>query len=288
MNACAGTVCWVLPGILKINLPRLQHRQNNNTKIISMKYKIVCFTILAAFAIKTNAQQFISKGTIEFEVITNVKKTMGNSFWAEQLKDQMPAFKTAYYNFSFADNKSYYKFDHYDEKKAKVPEFLRRGEDDNEWFNDFTTGQTYIQKNMFGTLLNLKDSIAPIHWKITNESRLIAGFNCRKAIGKILDSVYVFAFYTDEITISGGPCTINGLPGMILGVTIPRLYASMIATKLVTADVKENNLKPVIVKKYYTAKQLKAILDEKIKDFGNDQDEDSKKWISQLYWNALL
>ena len=253
-----------------------------------MKYKIFFFIVIACFTIKATAQQFINKGTIEFEVITNVKKTMGNSFWAEQLKDQMPTFKTAYYNFTFADNKSVYKFNRYDETKAKVPEFLRRGEDDNEWYNDFTIGQTFIQKNMFGTLLNLKDSLTSIQWKITNESRLIAGFNCRKAVGKILDSVYVFAFYTDEITISGGPCTINGLPGMILGVTIPRLYASMIATKLTLNDVKENLIKPITSKKYYTAKQLKAILDEKIKDFGSDQDEDSKSWINQMYWNTLL
>lgn len=253
-----------------------------------MKYKIFSFIVIACFTIKATAQQFINKGTIEFEVITNVKKTMGNSFWAEQLKDLMPTFKTAYYNFTFADNKSVYKFNRYDESKAKVPEFLRRGEDDNEWYNDFTIGQTFIQKNMFGTLLNLKDSLTSIQWKITNESRLIAGFNCRKAIGKILDSVYVFAFYTDEITISGGPCTINGLPGMILGVTIPRLYASMIATKLTVNDIKENLIKPITSKKYYTAKQLKAILDEKIKDFGSDQDEDSKSWINQMYWNTLL
>jgi GLPGLI family protein len=222
-------------------------------------------------------------------VITNVKKTMGNSGFWEQLKDQMPTFKTAYYNFTFGDNKSLFKFDHYDETKAKVPEFLRRGEDENEWYFDFNAGQAYIQKNMWGTVLNLKDSISAIQWKISNESRVIAGFNCRKAVGKIMDSVYVFAFYTDEITISGGPCTINGLPGMILGLTIPRLYASMIATKLVLTEGKEVNLKPVNVKKYYTAKQLKAILDERIKEYTReDDDEDSKNWVRQMYWNMLL
>lgn len=253
-----------------------------------MKYKMYSFFVLALITLKAGAQQFISKGTIEFEVTTNVKKTMGSSSWAEQLKDMMPDFKIAYYNYSFADNKSVYKFDHYDEKKAKVPEFLRRGEDNNVWYNDFSAGQTYIRKDMFGTLLNLKDSIAPIQWRLTNESRLIAGFNCRKAVGKILDSVYVFAFYSDEITISGGPCTISGLPGMILGLTIPRLYMSMIATKLTLNDGKENTIKAINAKKYYTAKQLKDILDEKIKDFGSDQDEESKRWINQLYWNTLL
>jgi GLPGLI family protein len=254
-----------------------------------MKYKICCCIAFALLTGRSPAQQFINKGIIEFEVITNVKKTMGNSGFWEQLKDQMPTFKTAYYTFTFAGNKSLYKFDHYDEKKAKVPEFLRRGEDENEWYNDYAAGQTYIQKNMWGTLLNSKDSLTQIHWKITNESRLIAGFNCRKAIGKILDSVYVFAFYTDEITISGGPCTVNGLPGMILGLTIPRLYASMIATKLTVADIKENSINPVAAKKYYTAKQLKGILDERIKEYSrDDQDEDSKNWISQMYWNMLL
>src|SRR6185436_20963272 len=141
-----------------------------------MKHAIYSFITLALLAFNANAQQFISKGTIEFEVITNVKKTMGTSFWAEQLKDQMPTFKTSYFNYTFADNKSIYKFDHYDEKKAKVPDFLRRGEEDNEWYYDFTTGFTNIQKKLWGTVLNLKDSVNQIQWKLTNESRLIAGF----------------------------------------------------------------------------------------------------------------
>jgi GLPGLI family protein len=255
-----------------------------------MKHTIFCFFALLFITLKTNAQQFISRGSIEFEVITNVKKTMGNSSWAEMVKDQMPTFKTAYYNFTFADNKSLYKFDHYDEKKARVPDNLRRGEDENDWYNDFTTGQTIIQKSMMGTLLNLKDSIGIINWKITNESRLIAGFNCRKAIGKILDSVYVFAFYTDEITISGGPCSINGLPGMILGVTIPRLYVSMMATKLTVNDVKESIIKPTLSKKYYTSKDINTIINKRIKDdFANQEmEEDTKNWINQMIWAALL
>ncbi len=255
-----------------------------------MKHKLYCFIVIAFISLEVNAQQFISKGTIEFEVTTNVKKTMGNQAYLDELKDQMPAFKIAYYNFTFADNKSIYKFDHYDEKKAKVPEFLTGGEDENEWYYDFTARQTTIQKNKWGSLLYIKDSIAQIQWKLTNESRLIAGFNCRKAVGKILDSVYVFAFYTDEITISGGPCTVNGLPGMILGLTIPRLYVSMIATKLSVTDVNKSNIKPASAKKYLTTKELKVILDEKMKDWNSNEEEteDSKNWKNQFYWQTLL
>ncbi len=255
-----------------------------------MKHTIFFILTLLSINLTTSAQQFISKGTIEFEVITNVKKTMGSGVFWDQLKDQMPNFKTAYYNFTFANNKSIYKFDHYDEKKAKVPEFMRIGEDENDWYNDFTTGQTYIQKSKWGSHFNLRDSIQNMHWKISNESRVIAGFNCRKAVGKILDSVYVFAFYTDEITISGGPNSINGLPGMILGVTIPRLYVSMLATKLSVNGVKEDIIKPTTSKKYYTNKELSSILDKKVKDdFANQEvNDDTKNEINQMIWGILL
>ena len=255
-----------------------------------MKQILILVFSLVLIASKTNAQQFINKGTIEFEVITNVKKTMGNDPFWEQLKDQIPTFKTAYYNFTFADNKSIYKFDRYDEKKAKVPEFLRLGEDQKDWYNDFNTSQNIVQKTQWGSLFNLKDSIQHIQWKISNESRIIAGFNCRKAVGKILDSVYVFAFYTDEITISGGPCSINGLPGMILGVTIPRMFISMLATKLSVNNVDVNIIKPTNAKKYYTTKELKSILMTRIKDesANSEDNEDNKNWINQRTWGILL
>lgn len=251
-----------------------------------MKYKIFYLITLVLLTLHVSAQQFINKGTIEFEVITNVKKTMGNNSFDEQLKELMPTFKTAYYNYTFADNKSIFKFDRYDEKKGKLPEFLKRDEDINEWYSDFSTGLTCMQKNIGGSPINFKDSITNIQWKLSNESRMIAGFNCRKATGKIMDSVYVFAFYTDEITISGGPCSINGLPGMIMGVTIPRLYMSMLATKLTVTDVKESTIKPITVKKYYTNKEIKTMLDKRIESF-NISDED-KKYIDQMYWNTLL
>ncbi len=251
-----------------------------------MKYKIFSLMIAALLTLTALAQQFISKGTIEFEVTTNVKKTMGNNSFDEKLKDLMPTFKTAYYDYTFADNKSIFKFDRYDEKKGKLPEFLKRDEDINIWYSDFNSGLTYMQKNIWGSPINFKDSIVNIQWKLSNESRLIAGFNCRKAVGKIMDSVYVFAFYTDEITISGGPCSINGLPGMIMGVTIPRLYMSMLATKLTVTDVKENTIKPIEVKKYFTIKEIKIMLDKRVETFSMSDDE--KKYIAQMYWNTLL
>jgi GLPGLI family protein len=145
-----------------------------------------------------------------------------------------------------------------------------------------------MQKDVFGTSFSLVDSLSNIEWKISNENRIISGYNCRKAVGKILDSVYVFVFYTDEIAISGGPCSIHGLPGMILGMTIPRLYTSWIATSIKLTKP-EPIVAPVVLKDVYSLKKAESIIVEKTKDWIEDpNDPESKKWVDQMIWNVIL
>lgn len=78
----------------------------------------------------------------------------------------------------------------------------------------------------------LTDSLRKIRWKITDETREVAGYQCRRANALILDSVYVVAFYTDEIHVSGGPELFSGLPGMILEVALPHDNVIWRATKV--------------------------------------------------------
>ncbi len=233
------------------------------------------------------AQTFIDKAVIEFEVKTNVKKTMGNNSWTEMLKENMPQFKTGYYKFSFSNNKSIYKFDRWADG-PKVPEFLRRDDEMNVYYFDYNNDQLFEKKAVFGSEFMVQDSIPKIDWRLTNESRVIAGFNCRKAVGVIMDSVYVFAFYSDEIMIPGGPCSVSGLPGMILGLTIPRLYTSFIATKVMLNGVKEDEIKPEPSKKYNKMSALYTLITERAKEWSNDDDEDSRNWRNQFMWKALL
>ncbi|MDQ2719160.1 MAG: GLPGLI family protein [Bacteroidota bacterium] len=255
-----------------------------------MKTKILFFAFLFFSFSTSHAQQFISKARIEYEVKANIKKTMGNNSFEEMLKDNLPTFKTGYYILTFADNKSIYKFDHWDDK-AKVPDFLKKSDEENVWYFDYNTGKFNMQKNVWGSNLNVEDSIKNFEWKLTNENRVIAGFNCRKAVAKIFDSVYVFAFYTNEITIPGGPCSINGLPGMIMGITIPRLFTSWIATRVMLNGVDASLIKPVSTKKSYSMKNLKASLDDHTKDWYSDDAEENKEIIQQkarFEWETML
>lgn len=246
-------------------------------------------TTIFFFTITSFAQQFVDKAVIEFEVNTNLKKAMGNNSWEEQMKEEFSDLKTSFYLFTFSDNKSVFKFDRWS-PKTRIPNYIKQKDEENSWYFDFNSGLFNMQKNIIGTDFVVNDSIPRIDWKITNENREIAGYNCRKAVGKIFGDVYVFAFYTDEITISGGPVSISGLPGMILGLTIPRLYTSYVATKVDLTVQDTKIIKPAEAKKTYDMKGLKSLLEESTKDwftYGEDKEELKNK-KNMFMWNSFL
>lgn len=252
-----------------------------------MKVKISFIIGFLLFALQGSTQHlFIDKAVVEYEVKTNVLKTIGTGSWADALRESMPQFKTGYFLYTFDNNKSLYKFDHWG--KPMVPEWYRRSDEDNRWYFNHNDNSFTMLKSVFGTNFYVQDSVRDIKWRFTNENRVIAGYNCRKAVGVIMDSVYVFAFYSDEITISGGPCSISGLPGLILGMTIPRMYTSWMATSVSINGGNAAVIKPPSAKKYDTLNSLETILKLRTKDWTDSDDPDSKAWINQMLWGSLL
>ncbi len=243
---------------------------------------------LCFFLEKTNAQVFIEKASIEYEMTQNFKKMMGSGNWAEMMADKMQTLKTGYYNLTFANNQSIYKFDRWKDKE-KLPAWFAR-DDKTIWFHDFTKGITSQEKDLIGSTVNVEDTIPALEWRLTDEIRMIAGFNCKKAVTKIFDSVYVFAFYAEEIMIPAGPASVNGLPGAILGMTIPRLFTSWIATKVSVNGVDVSNVKPFTAKKSYSNASLKKFIDDRTSDWwsGDDESIENKQQKNRFVWGMLL
>lgn len=240
-----------------------------------MKY--IFFLAVSLCFKSTTAQVFIDKGMIEYEVKVNNHKAMGEGMWADMMRDKIPKLSTSYFQLTFNADKSIYLFNRKDEK-TKSP--WRNEAEDNVWYNDYQRENFVQQKSVFGDTYILTDSLVKINWKMTNETREIAGFNCRKAVGVIFDSVYVFAFYTDEITVSGGPMGLHGLPGMILGITIPRMFSSWVATKLELNGINYNVLNAPTKGKKKKAKELQETAVKVTKDWGS--------WGQQAVWGIFL
>jgi len=189
------------------------------------------------FSFKINAQQvFLEKVNIEFAKTVAVWPLMKeiSPVWFDQFKNSYPKETISYFSFQSDGNKSLY-------KRTKEPDIPRNSgfrpfADENIVYNDYLAGTTISQKSAYDDIILLQDSLLNIQWQITADTRNIAGFECRKAVGILFDTIAVFAFYTDEIMVTGGPEGINGLPGMILGVGIPRLHTTWFATKVALAS----------------------------------------------------
>ena len=251
--------------------------------------KQILILALATFTINVcSAQKFITSGTIQYEVRTNVRKSIpaddDNSFLKE-LGEKLPQFTTNFYKYQFNDNKGIYKFEN-NADKLKVPEwlwFLPREEDDV-WYNDYTTKQ-FIDKKTIDDNILMSGNLDKIAWTmVPHETMLIAGFNCRKATAILYDSVYAFAFYTDEILVSGGPMNMSGLPGMILGLTIPRLYTSWVATGVILDNPPASAITPPTKGKKKNEAEIKQSLLDLSKSWGKD----GGKYLNPRIWRTFL
>jgi GLPGLI family protein len=201
-------------------------------------HRFILFSFL--FLTQTiNAQQFISAGKLTFErkvaqftIMENLYENGGeDNIWITEMKKVYPKIVTDYYTLEFNNNSTFFKV----EKENLDNKYMLDGlkpSDQNYVYQDFNQGIATMTKSIFENQYIVKDSIKQFQWKITGEVRDIAGFECKKALAKINDSVVVVAFYTDQILVKGGPENFNGLPGMILGLAVPRLGLTLFATKL--------------------------------------------------------
>lgn len=262
--------------------PLRLHNTSRMKKILVIISVVICSQT-------ARAQQFLNKAVIEFEVVANVEKNLFQGGWADMYKENLPKFKTGYYTYTFSGNQSVFKFDHWG--GPTMPKFMTASDEENKWYYDFDKNFASIRKQINGAEFTMEGAIDSLQWKLTNENRVIAGFNCRKAVTQIMDSVYVFAFYTDEILIPGGPCSIHGLPGMILGMTIPRLYTSWMATKVMVNDVDTRELTARPAKKVYSKQEITGKLEEVTNDWYSDdaeQNKNIKEYKARMIWNTLL
>jgi len=246
-----------------------------------MKNAILIIIALFLSAGSTLAQnaRFTTSGVIEYEKSVNMfamlKKNVSESsgsFWKQiydNYKKDQPQFKVLKSTLVFSGDKTL--FTPIADTEAANRFF---GNDpivmqNNTILTDLGAGTLTARKAVYEENFLLKDSIRKINWKLTSEMRTIAGFECRRANAIILDSIYVVAFYTDKIPVSGGPESFTGLPGMILGVALPHENITWFAKTVTDKPVAAAELKGPAKGKATTYKDLKTIINDALKDWGD-------------------
>lgn len=235
----------------------------------------LCISILG------NAQTtFHPQLRVEFEKVVYVRQQYKELFpdWFEEFKNMIPEKVVNQYEFVGDTTQSLFR----EIKEAVLPPNVWYEEvaNKNVVYNNYSTFKTITQKPVEDETFLVEDSLMKIRWKLTADTRNIAGFDCRKVIGFVDDTMAIFAFYTDELLVRGGPESVHGLPGMILGVGVPRLHATWFATRVEVNGVNTGAVKPATKGKKVSRSQMMGQLDAVMKNWG--------KYGSAMRLNFLL
>lgn len=248
-----------------------------------MKFKFIifiCFLMLAGQVSKAQNAHFTTSGIIEFDKTVNMfaimKKKLNKdneAYFApaiEAYKKGQPQFNVFKSTLAFSKDRTL--FTPIEPEVANGSNnFLANDpmvDQHNTTFTDVAANTSITKKNVFEEVFLVKDSLRKINWKITTETRDIAGYKCRRANALVMDSIYVVAFYTDEIPVSGGPEGFTGLPGMILGLALPHENITFFATKVNEVAVLPKQLAAPTKGKPVDNKGLRDTLNGALKDWG--------------------
>lgn len=241
---------------------------------------------IIALALPSEAQQFISSGRIIFEKrtaqLTFFESLIneGDNVFLAEMKKSYPKIVADFYRLEFNDKESVFRLDRETEGNKYIM-MESRPNDKNYVKQNFVDQSTIMRQQIFENSYLIKDTLKKYEWKLTGEIREIAGFVCKKATTKIGDSVVVVAFYTDEILTPGGPYNFNGLPGMILGIAVPRLHMTLFATQIELVNQLPTISFPTETKaKFVNFSKVQSDIEKGIKDWG--------KYGNALRWESLL
>jgi GLPGLI family protein len=252
-----------------------------------MLYNIIRSLSLGLLLVVSSAslhaqQKIITFGKIEYEKKVNMHKYIEDNSWSQEFKDRMPVYQVSYHNLIFDSTSSVFKAGKENPDDKWKSSWGGSTGEENITYQNFSAGSITALKQVFEKKFMVQDSLLDIEWRITDETRTIAGFDCRKAVGKMYDSLYVIAFYTDQIVTPSGPEQYNGLPGTILGLAFPRFYTTWFATKVELIAPKPEEIKaPVGKATKINRKELMA----QVRNVYNWGSEESRQ---KYFWNTVL
>ena len=240
-------------------------------------------TTLIFYLFASARGQYTTAGKIEYERKINVYAEMENmdeSEWLDKIKSQIPKFSSTYFDLVFDTTRSLYKPGREVDGNPLLKMFGGGAAKQNVVYTDFGANKVTANKTIYEQNFLVQDSVRKIDWHVKDELRTIANFKCHKAVGIICDSVYVVAFYTEDILVSGGPEMFGGLPGMIMELAIPRLHTTWVADNVQVTSPAETDFTIPGKGKKVTEQELYQTVKGSFKDWG--------KMASENIWWTIL
>ncbi len=231
-------------------------------------FNILLFTLI----LNVCAIGQITQAKITFERKTNLFKKFKDERTREWMKEENKI-KIDEFELFVTDTNCVFR-----PKETDVREQMDWATQKNTVYQNSKTNTKYIIKNMWGDELHLQDSLRKRTWKITDGMRKIAGYNCRKAIWQLNDTMRIYAWFSYDITPSFGPETFNGLPGTILGLATEDGGVIYFAKKVELVAAPANTF---VIPKKKKIQSVKEISTQMEKQYGKE------KWFKGVLFEAF-
>lgn len=210
----------------------------------------------------------------------------------DEMQRMIPKSRTDAFELDFANNQSIWKASEQDDQEPSTVSDggglrlnIVAGGADDIMYNNFETAKRVEQREVMDKKFIIEDSIRPLKWKMTGETKSILNHNCMKATatqisprmqmtmenGKMerkesSDTSVVIAWFATDIPVSAGPSEFQGqLPGLILEMDISngrQVYkANDISPKADVASIKEPS-----GKKRYTQAEFRQERDKMMEE----------------------
>jgi len=223
--------------------------------------------ISVIFLLTSFLQAQITSAKITYERKTNLFKKYKENDVEDWMKEE-DKIKIEYFELFISDTGSVFK-----PQESDLREQFSWATSKNTVYQNFNKKTRYMIKQMWGEELHLTDSLFKRKWQMTDGSRKIAGYQCRKAYWQANDSTKIYAWFSYDLVPSTGPESFNGLPGTILGLATEDGGVVYFAKKVEVIRVEPAVFLIPKKKKIYTIPELKA---QMTKEYGKE------KWFKRM------
>jgi GLPGLI family protein len=233
-----------------------------------MKKYLLAIVVCASWAFVSNN---LSEGVITYTVKTNMHKRIPPE--QEEIKKMMPEWAEVENLLIFNDSESLFKpvapdENVFDNQSADGTMRVMRRIQQNEYYANRDTGILTQLREFMGKNYLIKKESERIPWKLGSESKEILGYKCKNAFYTDEVQREIVAWYTEEIRMPIGPEKYQGLPGLILEVSINTDDQIFSATKIDFRTLKKNELKEPKNGKELSEEEYRAMVQEQMEKMG--------------------
>lgn len=199
-------------------------------KIYRLRIAKSFFILTLAFFCTQNFYLFSQTTAVYYKIkITkkaNVKNPIVDKTVASRTENLIKSAEENLYDLYFTNEKSVFyqrekMKDDYNDKSFMTSSMFSGGN----WYKNLRDSINVRQKETVGELFNIFYPLDVHKWKITNESKIIAGYTCYRAVSSKSEFNFVTnkkvesvteAWFTPQIPVPFGPTGIDGLPGLVI------------------------------------------------------------------------